>query len=118
MGRSPRDSYLRQPSQHCVRDTGSGRVVVYDGNTHQISFGSHKAPTLILRRHHDHYELKKTCQAALRGLRVGAGRGASRDKRSEEDCGALAIVLDVGQAPHAEVDESPPELTAQAWKAR
>ena len=37
--------------------------------------------------------------------------------RREVDYEALSSVLDVGQAPHAEVDELPLGLLAQAWKA-
>lgn len=63
-----------------VRDAASGRVVAYDGTTQQISFGHHWAPSVILRRHHDHYELRESCQGGLHGTTAGiVGRGSASD---------------------------------------
>ena len=60
-----------------VRDTASGWIVAYDGTTQQITFGPHWAPTVILRRNHEHYELRKSGQGSLLDTSVGTGSGGS-----------------------------------------
>ena len=60
-----------------VRDTASGREVAYDGTTQRISFGPHWAPTVILRRHLDDYEFRRSCQGSLHGAAAGTVSGGS-----------------------------------------